>query len=481
MKKYITLFLFVMLLGLTGCQNTVQLDVPTDMAIDGNILTFSEVSSAIKYRIEVTNVDTEQVNYYIVTQNQNLDLLYFQPGEYTIAIQAVGDKDKILDSLYSTTISYTQIDLYLVNSIEGLFLTDPTKVNWLGRTYYDSIFDVNYFYFTASGFEVTFEGTRLEATLSTGISPVSYNNPAGKEPYLEVFIDGENDPTQGDLIVLYGFEETYVLAEDLEEGIHTVRVLKRSESIDSRTGLMGLETDGHFLPVNPLRSRKIEVIAASSSAGFGNLALSSGEAKTTANSDGLRAYAFLAARMLDAEINIFSASGWPLVKGPWTGDNNIPSAYDYVNVYSTNAWNHSNYEPDVIIVNLGTNDWSYIVSQPTGDRPALLLAWEDAYVDFIGELHDLHPQAIIVIVYGLMNETSIYTPTLNAVSKAHTAYPGLDLFSIQLPSVNAEEGIGSSNHPSVTTHIRAAGVLATQLEVWCDWNIVYSNIVQETS
>lgn len=64
--------------------------------------------------------------------------------------------------------------------------------------------------------------------------------------------------------------------------------------------------------------------------------------------------------MVDAEIIIFSASGWPLLRGPWTSTNNIPSAYDYVNVYSTVEWNHQSYVPDVVIINLRTNDWSYI-------------------------------------------------------------------------------------------------------------------------
>lgn len=475
MKLKIIVMALMFSLMLMACQQTevTKLDTPSGFSIEDTIINFDTVEHASKYRIEVLNTDTQDTKLYVVTQNQNLDLLYFAPGTYEIKLQALGDGKNYSDSDFTTSLTYVQRDPYQISEIEKEFLTDPIKVNWLGRHSYQTATDANYFYFTASGFEVKFFGTSLTAELVTGV------NATTKQPHLVVFIDGETNPENGTLIVMDQVKKNYTLAADLSEGVHTVRVVKRSESIDSLTGLSKLVTDGYFMDVDPLKDRKIEVIAASSSAGFGNLAASSGEAKTTQNSDGLRAYAYLAARMLDAEINIFSASGWPLVKGPWTADNNIPKAYEYVNVYSTVSWDHEQYEPDVVIINLGTNDWSYITTLPTADRTQAILNFESAYVDFIGRIHEIHPDAIIVVVYGLMNETNIYTPTENAVAQAKTAYPDLNLFSLQLPSVNASEGIGSSNHPGLLTHIRAGGVLAENLSVWLDWNIVYQNIDSE--
>lgn len=475
MKLRILLLMSMLFFMLMACQTTesVKLAIPQNFSIDESIITFDTVEHALKYRIETTDVNTDVVRKYFIVENQNIDLLYLTPGTYQVRLQAVGDGKDYLDSDFSVNITFVQKDPFQISEIEKEFLTDPVKVNWLGRNAYQTATEANYFYFTASGFEVKFFGTELSAELVTGVNAVS------KQPHLVVLIDGETNPENGTLIVMDQVKKTYALASGLDEGVHTIRVLKRSESIDSLTGLSKVSTDGYFMDVDPLKERKIEVIAASSSAGFGNLASSSSDPKTTQNSDGLRAYAYLAARMLDAEINIFSASGWPLVKGPWTGNNNIPQAYEFVNVYSSVDWNHSNYEPDVVLINLGTNDWSYITTLQTAERAQAIITFEDAYVDFIGRIHELHPQAIIVIVYGLMNETNIYTPTQNAVSKAQTAYPNLNLFSIQLPSVNAQEGIGSSNHPGLLTHIRAGGVLAESLGVWLDWNIVYQNIDQE--
>lgn len=472
MKLRIILLALMMSIILMACDSKkpMQLDIPNNLKIENKILSFDVVENALKYRIEVIDKETQTSRKIFVEENQNLDLLYLIPASYAIKIQAVGDSKMYLDSEFSESIDYVQNDPNQVNEIKAEFLLDPIKVKWLGRNSYQTATKANFFHFTASGFEVKFHGTELQAELITG------TNAVGKEPHLVVLIDGETNPEDGTLIVMDATKKVYTLASGLEEGVHTVRVLKRSESIDSSTGLSQIITDGYFVNVDPLKTRKIEVIAASSSAGFGNLASNTNEPKTTQNSDGLRAYAYLAARMVNAEINIFSASGWPLLKGPWTGDNNIPTAYDYVNVYSSVKWNHSAYEPDVIIINLGTNDWSYITTLQTDKKTQAILAFEEAYVDFIERINDLHPNASIVIAYGLMNETNVYQPTLNVVQKAQQALPGANIYSIQLPSVNALEGIGSSNHPSLPTHIRAAQMLADQLVIWQQWDIVYQNI-----
>ena len=471
MKAYLIAIMFGLLVFISACKpSQEQLTVPTNFSIEDTVLVFDEVENATRYRIEATKKSDETKKVYFVTIDQDLSSFFFAPGEYSIRIQAVGDQINYLDSSFSDPVDYTQIDPYLVNNISGEFLVDDLMIRWLGRTNYVTTNSTNYFYFTASGFEVKFYGTSLTASLVTGVNPI------GKEPHLVVFIDGETDPTKGTLLVMDQVKKTYTLASGLELGEHTVRVLKRSESIDSLTGLFEISTDGNFLEGNPLRTRKIEVIAASSSAGFGNLAANSSEAKTTQNSDGLRAYAYLASRMLNSEINIFSASGWPLLKGPWTGTNNIPSAYDFVNVYSSVQWNHDRYEPDVVIINLGTNDWSYITTLSGAARTDAILNFENAFVEFIEDIHTIHPNAKIVVAYGLMAEVNIYQPTLNAVNKAMVALPDVDIFYIQLPSVNAVDGIGSSNHPSLATHIKAGQALAEALSEWMGWDIINQNI-----
>lgn len=311
MKKMVLTLSLILVIALVGCvqEESIELLVPGNFKVVDDIVSFNEVDNATGYRIEVLNQETLKVKKYLVDNNQDLKGLNFEPGNYLIKIQAISNKANYKDSEFSGEIMYQVEDDSLVSLIEGILLTDNTKVKMFGRYFYNEREKQQYFYFTASGFEVKFIGTKLIMNLVTGI------NSSEKVPYVVVFIDGEEDPTKGETHALdNGINE--IIIDGLSEDIHTIKVLKRSESTDSKTSIKSLETDGYFIENEPYKERKIEVIAASSSAGYGNLISNGVGDKTTANSDGLRSFATLTAKYLDAEINIFSASGWAVKKKP---------------------------------------------------------------------------------------------------------------------------------------------------------------------
>lgn len=464
MKKVI-LIVFA-LFFLAGCDEILveELAVPKNLVIEESILNFDIVDGAVGYRIEVINEETNISKKYLVEHLQDLSLLNFQPGLYLIKIQARGDGNKTLDSKFSEGVKYMIGDTSFITEIEKGLLTDPTLVKMFGRYNYSELDKNMHFYFTASGFEVKFYGTELLITLTTG------TNPAGKEPHLVGFLDGEENPYEGTLYVLDENEFTIRVA-NLEEGVHTFKLLKRSESIDSKTTLKKLVTDGNFLEVDPYKVRRIEIIAASSSAGYGNLVNNTNDEKTTQNSNGLVSFASLAAYYLDSEVNIFSASGWPLLKGPWTGSSNIPGKYDYVDVNSGLKWRHSDYVPDVFVVNLGTNDWSYIKDLTGTTKETAINDFIASYIAFIEKLYDLNNDATIIIAYGLMNESNIFEPTVEVYNQLKENNPEIDLHIIKLPGANSADGIGSSSHPGIKTHLKAGLQLAELIGQVRGWDL----------
>jgi len=477
MKKGVCLILLmlmgVLIGGCDGGKDSIPLTVPANFLISESILSWDEDERTSKYRIYIVaeNEELEQASRINVTNGMNLSVLLLEPGTYQIHLQALGDGIQYSDSSLTEALTYVQIDPYQVSSLEGEYMIDKMYLNWFGRTRFNETNQANYFYFTASGFEVTFYGTELTAEfVATNFADAS------KQPHLTVFIDGNDNPNIAPVLILNAAKKEYTIASGLSEGLHTVKVLKRSESIDSATALTKITTDGRFVAGLNTRPRKIEVIAASSSCGFGNLAENTNVAKTTANSDGLRTYAYLAARMVDAEINIFSASGWPLVRGPWTGTNNIPGVYNKVDVYSPVNWNHSEYVPDLVIINLGTNDWSYINGLSGSAQTAAIQAFKDGYVAFITNIHSLHPNAKFLIIYGLMNETNVFQPTLQAVTMAKAALPSVVIETMQLPGANTMDGIGSSSHPGIKTHIRAGALMAEKIAEMMGWDLAVANI-----
>ncbi len=467
MKKTVVVFIALLMFFLAGCEETQinNLQIPTNLSIVDDVLTFNTVNDASNYRIEVLNVETEKVRKYLVVNNQNLAELNFEPGNYLIKIQAVGDGINFKDSIFSEEVMYKVLDTNLVTSIDGILLTDNSKVKMFGRYFYNEREKLQYFYFTASGFEVKFFGTEVTFNLVTGI------NGSGKEPHLVIFVDGEEDVTKGRLVVLENGENEIVV-DGLSEDNHVVKVLKRSESTDSKTSIKEISTNGHFLEVDPYKQRKIEVIAASSSAGYGNLISNGVGEKTTQNSDGLRSFATLAAKYLNSEINIFSASGWAVKKSPWHGNSNIPNKYDYVNVESSVNWSHSLYVPDVYVVNLGTNDWSYINTLSTSQlKEEAINDFINAYVDFIVKLHNLNKNASIIIIYGLMNETNIFDATIEVFDKVKDENPEIDIHILKLPGANNQDGMGAGSHPGLITHEKAAKILANEIALVRGWEI----------
>lgn len=207
---------------------------------------------------------------------------------------------------------------------------------------------------TASGFEVTFYGTKLMATFDAW-----YGSWYGKTQ-ISILVDGEKDTTKNVLILDRATSEyEYTLVSGLTEGIHTVKVLKRTEALSSSMTLYGLKTDGYFKPVDKKEKLKIEVYGDSITAGYGNLRPSSNPDYTdSASQSGLQTYATYSAWELDADINVQARSGI----GIYTSANvesgtHVKDYYNKVNYDGKYDWNFNNYTPDLVIINLGTNDF----------------------------------------------------------------------------------------------------------------------------
>ena len=111
-----------------------------------------------------------------------------------------------------------------VSEIAGEELKHTDRIKWLGRHYYENLAEGMFFSQSASGFEVRFFGTQIEAEV-TRINAVYKGN------YLAVSIDGEYNPESFKTVELSSTTQTVVLAEGLTEGNHVVRVYKKDESI----------------------------------------------------------------------------------------------------------------------------------------------------------------------------------------------------------------------------------------------------------
>lgn len=206
-----------------------------------------------------------------------------------------------------------------------------------------------------SGFEVTFWGTALYADLSGW-----YGSWYGITR-LSVLVDGATDTTEH----VIGLDKAttrseYTLVSGLQEGWHTVKVLKRTEAISTSMTLYGLHTDGYFRRMEEQPQQlKIEAYGDSITAGYGNLRPDPYQDGTNSEyQDGLQTWATYTAWALDAQINVQARSGIGMYTSANVDDaQQVNSGYRYTTYDQQALWNFDNYTPDIVLINLGTNDY----------------------------------------------------------------------------------------------------------------------------
>lgn len=212
------------------------------------------------------------------------------------------------EGTFTLTVSYGDIvlkkefDSYKRSNVITSLERDSYYVRYYGRNVHQNgkVIMNN----VGSGFEVTFYGTKLYATLDAwwgswyGYTRVS------------IMVDGDEDTTKNVLVLTHGSKESeYTLVEGLKEGIHTVKLLKRTEALSTSMTLHSLRTDGYFKGANHEEKLKMEVYGDSITAGYGNLRGALSDTTSSEYQSGLQTYATYAAQALNAEINVQARSG----------------------------------------------------------------------------------------------------------------------------------------------------------------------------
>ncbi len=251
----------------------------------------------------------------------------------------------------------------------------------------------------------------------------------------------------------------------------------------------GFKLDGEFLPVKE-HKYKIEFIGDSITSGEGTYGAHEDMDWLAMYMGFSRDYANMTAKALDADYHIISQGGWGVYCG-WDNDirHNIPSVYEKVCGLSTgkvaqklgmtDEYDFASWQPDAIVVNLGTNDESAF-HQPPFTVPETGLTYfqrlnedgsymeedlmnvEKAIVDFLGMLRKHNPKAHIVWVYGMLG----YKLTLG-ITEAINIYISQtgdkNIGFVNLPNT-VGEGYGSHMHPGKISQRISSEVLVEYLK-----------------
>ena len=172
-------------------------------------------------------------------------------------------------------------------------------------------------------------------------------------------------------------------------------------------------------------------------------------------------------------------SGWGIISG-YSGDGKkvevqqLPKYYDKIG-YNYNKgfgsvkaetldWDFNKFVPDVIVINLGTNDASY-----TGTKKDRQQDYQDSYVAFLKQIREKNPTAKIYCTLGIMDAR--LNKVMAAAAEAYTAETGdSNIATFEFPlQDSANDGIVADYHPSDTTHTKSAQLLADFIKQDMGW------------
>ena len=273
-----------------------------------------------------------------------------------------------------------------------------------------------------TGVQYTWPGTYLEGRFrGAGVGLVL--NDANNDYVVQV--DGSTVAT----VVTPG--QTTQWVRNLTNGDHTVRLAKRTESPWAAGEFGGLvaDTGGAILTRPVPRSRQMEFIGNSWTAGYGNMSTTrdcSGNGGVNRNTNADVSFGALTARALNADYQINAWSGLGMVRN-YNGQN---PGYDFRTyydtdlqaVYNSQTWQVPNtWRPRVVVIGLGINDFSTALN--AGERwtsiDQLAADYRTAYLAFLDKLRARYGAGtFIVLTYpDLAYQTTALADSIQQIVK----------------------------------------------------------------
>jgi lysophospholipase L1-like esterase len=309
---------------------------------------------------------------------------------------------------------------------------------------------------SASAVTLKFSGERLNVRL----------NGTTDKDHFEVVIDGV---PAGVLQVQSGSHRyaVYPVASAAASPVpHTITLFKRTEARLGITTIEGFEVakGGRLLSLPAAPKRRIEVIGDSISCGYGNEGANEKEKFTPATENAYLTYGAMAARKFGADYTCIAWSGRTM----WPG-NTMNEVYDRTLPTDTaSRWNFSQWTPDVVVINLSSNDFApKVFPEEEG--------WVKGYRAFIARVRKNYPRAVIYCTSSPMlwaERDKVSRQYLHRIVDEENKSGDKKVHFLDFKTQNPANGLGAAWHPNVKTQGIMAENLADALERDLKWQAV---------
>lgn len=326
---------------------------------------------------------------------------------------------------------------------------DPDAVvfRYVGRFTPDFEFE-----WTGSSISLQIEGTSTVAAHFRTTSPVG----------MEIVLNGRST-----LLVLDPAKTRYVVARNLpHEERHTLTLFRRSEATYGTVTFLGVEVEKDAeLHRPPEKPRRLLFVGDSITCAYANETLDTNQGNTVVNQNASLSYAAIAARALDADLHMICWSGRGLYRNRmlrYEQHETMPKIFDRTLPSKTDSdWDPDRYFPDVVVINLGTNDATTRQGQKD---PLSRQGYIRAYQNFLRRLRRQAPDCTLFVTLGPMGHAPINREWLEEVIA-----PFEDAHILIYPPFADASEIGGHWHPSVKKHHSMAVQLIDAITAATGW------------
>jgi hypothetical protein len=262
--------------------------------------------------------------------------------------------------------------------------------------------------------------------------------------------------------------------DSLSEGNHTIEIVKRTEGLVGESEFLGFQLEkGKKILALPKsdKIRRMEFIGNSITCGYGNEGANKECKFSAATENNYMAYGSIIARTLNSEYCAVAFSGKGICRNyDKTTEETIPLIYDRTLTFNENKkWDFKNYIPDVVVINLGTNDFAH--ANPDS------LEFVSRYFEFVKTIRKNYPNAHIFCINGPMmsdrwplgsKALSTLKRYVNGMIDQMNRSGDAKVYSFFL-SQHGGLGYGCDWHPNVRQHVKSAGELTKFIKEKTGW------------
>lgn len=345
----------------------------------------------------------------------------------------------------------------LISPRLSVYTAEKDNVKILGRSYFEN--GVRYFSHSGSGIEFCCRGEYAIINIVDDSDGRYYSNHKAR---FAIYKNGEVMVDE----TITESEKAYHIPLDGYETDSVITIIKLSEAQYSAMGIGEIAVYGKtdIVPTEE-KPLKIEFIGDSITCGYGTDTESERGYFSTATENFTKTYAYLAAEKLNADYSAVCFSGYGVYSG-YTS-NGVRNSSDVVPLYYDKScflyggrditWDFSEFQSDIIVINLGTNDASYCGSSLSGRQE-----FTRRYAEFIKQVRMHNPYAYIMCILGDMNNT-MYSCIQAAVSN-YINETADKRISAQTVSYRMDiNDIVINGHPGYLSNLHAANDLSLKI------------------